>query len=258
MRRRKIILSIITLFTLLINPNLQAEESNKTNINNHKDLKLTSATIKVTSAVIKVAAPTNKATQSQNNAYLRSEIKKLWRQIYYLKKRIPSHYTINRLADKRAALLINKYLGPLNKNGKRIPINQRKGGLYISTIILQKNKTKVLLQNKPISIALRAYTKKREGKAKLFIYALPKGNQTIINKYLISYQKEIPAIKNLYQPHFNWDGKFISGKKAVPGMYKIFCRLIITDATGKVSSSAMRYWGKGYGKSFKKYFVVVK
>ncbi len=255
---KKIALPLLILQFVLINISLKAEDSNTTNKTGQKDLQISSATIKVSSAIIKVATPTNKIATPKSETFLRSEIKKLWREIYYLKRRIPSHYTINRLADKRAAILINNYLGSLNKEGKRIPISQQKGGLRISTIILQKNKTIVTLKKKPIAIVLRAYTKKTEGKAKLFIYALPKENQTIINKYLISYQKNIPAIKKLYQPHFNWDGKFISGKKAALGTYKIFCRMIITDSQGKVSSSAMRYWGKGYGKSFKKYFVVIK
>jgi len=255
---RKIKILTILLLVIFINITLNAEVNTTTKKEDKKGLKIPSATIKVSTAIIKVAAPTNNRASTRTITYLQQEIKKLWKQIYYLKKRIPSNYTINRLADKRAALLINRYLGPLSKEGKRIPIDQRKGGLYISTIVLQKNKTIVTLGNKPIAIALRAYTQKTEGKAKLFIYALPKENQTVANQYLINYQKNIPAIKRLYQPHFNWTGKFVSGKKAAPGTYKIFCRLIITDANGKVSSSAMRYWGKGYGKSFKKYFVVIE
>jgi len=183
---------------------------------------------------------------------LESEIVKLWNYANSIRRAIPGEQQIGRIADARAATLINRYLGGKSDDPTRIPVAAALGGLALAHIVVGGDSAEESMSTNGLRIALVARGPKTlapvaGGRAFAAVYALPESDLVLRPEWLIHVDDAVPYIDGNAQTHFIWRGNFADGTKAAKGKYHIFVRVIIGESEEKSAGSAMRYWGANTG-----------
>jgi hypothetical protein len=174
---------------------------------------------------------------------LEAEIIKLWNYAGAIRKAIPGENTIAQIADARAALLINRYLGS-GDDATRLPMLNSEGGITLSHIIVGGDSAEETVSTNGIRIACAVRGPKAQGgRVFLAVYALPQSDLVLRPEWLIYADDAVPYIDGIAQTHFIWRGNFVDQTKAAKGKYLIYVRAIVNDNAEKSLGSAMRYWG---------------
>lgn len=174
---------------------------------------------------------------------LEAEVVKLWNFAAWLRQQIPGESMIARIADQRAALLVNKYIGGKSDDPTRLPVVSADGGIGLSHIVVGADRPQELLAADGVRIVIAVRGPKKNGNAFVAVYALPLTDSVLRPAFLIHADGTVPCIDGVAQAHFVWKGHFADGKKAPAGLYRVFVRTIVSDAAGARIGSAMRYWG---------------
>jgi len=174
---------------------------------------------------------------------LEAEVKKLWNYANTIRRAIPGENTIAQVADKRAALLINQYLGT-GSDATRLPMPGSDGGVALTHIIVGGDSAEETVSTNGLRVACVVRGPKAQGgKVFLAVYALPQSDLMLRPEWLIHVDDEVPYIDGIGQTHFIWRGNFVDKTKAAKGKYLIYARAIVSDNAEKTLGSAMRYWG---------------
>jgi len=194
-------------------------------------------------AAQKSAAELAQASLEKRIKDLESEVIKLWNYAGAIRKAIPGENTIAQIADARATLLINQYLGAGN-DATRLPMQNSDGGVSLAHIIVGDDRAEETISTNGIRVACVVRGQKAQGgKVFLAVYALPQSDLMLRPEWLIYADDAVPYIDGIAQTHFIWRGNFVDQTKAAKGKYLIYVRAIVSDNADKTLGSAMRYWG---------------
>jgi hypothetical protein len=168
---------------------------------------------------------------------------KLWRYAASLKAQIPSQQAIAGIADRRASILVNKYLGGKADDPTRMPFSSAEGGVSLAHIVVGLDRASEVMDDKGLRVAIAGRGPKKTGNALVTVYALPLADPVLRPSWLVHADGNVPYLDGVVQAHFVWKGHFADGKKAAAGKYRIFVRVIANETNGNRIGGAMRWWG---------------
>lgn len=174
---------------------------------------------------------------------LEAEVGKLWRYAGWLKAQIPGELAIAKIADQRASMQVNKYLGGKGDDPTRMPFAKAEGGVSLAHIVVGLDRAREPMPAAGLRIAVAARGPKKSGNALVTVYALPQGDPVLRPSWLVHADGNVPCLDGVVQAHFIWKGHFVDGKKAPAGKYRIFVRVIVSETNGTRIGGAMRWWG---------------
>lgn len=189
--------------------------------------------------------------------FLEAEVTKLWNFTLALQRAIPGQAAMGAIAERKAAELINRYLGPVSGGGKRIPIAEATAGYSLPYFLVGDEKEQATLGKDGLRITVAGRGPAVLGNAVVVVWALPAGDLPLENRLLIHADESVPYVLGVLQTHFTWKGTYLDGRRAAPGSYKLFVRVVVRDAANKSAGSAMRFWGQDYARDPKRYVVAV-
>jgi len=175
--------------------------------------------------------------------YLEAEVAKLWRYAAWVKSQIPGEQTIARIADTRASIQVNRYLGGKSDDPTRMPLTASEGGVVLPHIVVGNDRVVEPMVAAGLRIAIAARGPKVNGNALVTVYALPLADPVLRPAWLVHADGNVPYLDGVTQAHFFWKGHFVDGKKAPAGKYRLFVRVIASETSGKRIGGAMRWWG---------------
>ncbi len=174
---------------------------------------------------------------------LEAEVAKLWRYAAWLKTQIPGEQVITTIADRRASMQVNRYLGGKGDDPTRMPFASAEGGVSLAHIVVGLDRVAEPMTASGLRVAIAARGPKKTGNALVTVYALPQGDPVLRPAWLVHADGNVPYLDGVVQSHFVWKGHFADGKKAAAGKYRIFVRVIANEANGSRIGGAMRWWG---------------
>ena len=234
-----LISAVLSLFCL---PLLSADETaaGQTNANTPAAASATNT------AAVRSSAPDGPALEKRIRE-LESEVIKLWNYINATRRMIPGENQIGQIADRQAAVLINRVLGGRSDDATRLPAAAADGGVTLAHIVVGNDGAEEVVCPDGLRVALVVRGPKVSasvGRVFVTIYALPQTDPVLRPDWLIHVDETVPYIDGSAQTHFVWRGEFANGAKAVAGKYSIFVRAIVGESEEKTLGSAMRYWGR--------------
>ncbi|MDR2734562.1 MAG: hypothetical protein LBC99_07965 [Spirochaetota bacterium] len=236
MRAWSVLLILPCALVLLCTPGLRAEEAAATNVS-------PAQTTQAAQGAQKSAAELTEAALEKRVRALEAEVIKLWNYANTIRKSVPGENLIAGIADSRAALLINRYLGT-GSDATRLPMLNSDGGVTLANIIVGEDRAEESVSTNGLRISCVVRGPQADGgNVFLAVYALPEADLVLRPEWLIHVDDAIPYINGIGQTRFIWHGNFADKTKAARGKYLIYARAIVSDSAEKSLGSAMRYWG---------------